>query len=85
MILIINYYAFYDFRYLENAAESENKGKGREFMPMEDGLVQPTFNPSSPHLYELFAVIIHSGGAYGGHYISLIRYLSLLCVLFETY
>lgn len=34
---------------------------------------QPTVDSSSPCIYELFAVVIHSGGAYGGHYHAYIR------------
>eukprot|EP01117_Protostelium_nocturnum_P014334 TRINITY_DN5452_c0_g1_i3.p1 TRINITY_DN5452_c0_g1~~TRINITY_DN5452_c0_g1_i3.p1 ORF type:complete len:1042 (-),score=382.12 TRINITY_DN5452_c0_g1_i3:49-3174(-) len=37
---------------------------------------QPEIDLNSPHLYELFAVVIHSGGAYGGHYHTYIRDLS---------
>lgn len=56
---------------------SDNGEKGKEPEPesinVGEGMYQPTFNPLSPHLYELFAVIIHRGGAYGGHYHVLIR------------
>ncbi len=30
-------------------------------------------DPTSPYLYDLFAVVIHIGGAYGGHYHAYIR------------
>lgn len=37
-------------------------------------LYQPDIaNPNSDDLYQLFAVVVHSGGAYGGHYHALIR------------
>jgi len=26
-----------------------------------------------PHVYELFSVMVHSGGAYGGHYFAYIK------------
>jgi ubiquitin C-terminal hydrolase len=38
-----------------------------------EDIEQSEVDPLSPYLYELFAVIIHSGGAYGGHYHAHIR------------
>ncbi len=67
--------------YMENHEEKKGSKKGKEGITL-DGvageLYQPPFDPNSPHLYELFAVIIHGGGAYGGHYRVLVRYFIYL-------
>lgn len=59
--------------------EGDQPTKEDSFLPatvgvvVEDkscGLVQEAIPSTSPpsHLYDLFSVIIHEGGAYGGHY-----------------
>ena len=40
---------------------------------MEYQLLPSRFDPHSPHLYDLFAVVIHAGSAHSGHYFAYIR------------
>lgn len=51
----------------ENKSEKENNKKTYHIEQ------PPITNKDSPYIYELYGVVIHSGGAYGGHYHAYIR------------
>lgn len=52
--------------------KKEDEKKDEPQLPLEWGAVDST----SPHRYQLFAVVVHAGSAYGGHYHALIRNMS---------
>jgi ubiquitin C-terminal hydrolase len=41
--------------------------------PPNTGLEASIFDPNSPLLYDLFAVVVHAGGAHGGHYFAYVH------------
>lgn len=52
---------------------SENKSEKENNKKMYHIEQPPITNKDSPYIYELYGVVIHSGGAYGGHYHAYIR------------
>jgi hypothetical protein len=63
----------------EGKETSKNKQKEKEEDEDNDGIrkiMQNEIDRNSNDLYELFGVVIHRGGAYGGHYHAFIRHLN---------
>jgi len=55
------------------ATGSDKSAEAQDAANKPPPLQQGPVDPSSAHLYDLFAVVIHQGGAHGGHYHALIR------------
>jgi len=53
--------------------KKNKKHAGEEDEVSENPIEQPPYNPDSPHLYDLFAVVIHAGSAHAGHYYAYIK------------
>ena len=55
--------------------QKKTKGKKGKKEKVEDipKFMNSNFDANSQHLYDLLSIVVHSGGAHGGHYYALIR------------